>query len=71
LQRAVEKAATKGVDLLVANDVTADGAGFGTDTNKVSIVHPGGRVEEWDMASKTEIAGRLWDLIAERLDQAR
>jgi phosphopantothenoylcysteine decarboxylase/phosphopantothenate--cysteine ligase len=71
LQRAVEKAATKGVDLLVANDVTADGAGFGTDTNKVSIVHPGGRVEEWDLASKAEIAGRLWDLIAERVDRAR
>lgn len=71
LQRAKEKAAGKGVDVLVANDVTAEGAGFGTDTNRVSIIHADGRVEDWDIASKIEIAGRLWDLIAGRLELAR
>lgn len=71
LARAVLKADSKRVDLLVANDVTAEGAGFGTDTNRVAIVYPGGRLEQWDIASKTEIAERLWDLIAEQLDLAR
>jgi phosphopantothenoylcysteine decarboxylase/phosphopantothenate--cysteine ligase len=71
LLRAKEKAASKGVDLLVANDVAAPGSGFSSDTNKVAIIHPDGQVEEWGLASKAAIAGRLWDLIAERLGLAR
>lgn len=67
LERAVEKAARKSVDLLVANDVTEPGAGFGVDTNHVAIVFPDGRVEDWEMAPKTEIARRLWDLISRQL----
>ena len=41
LERAPEKAARKGVDLLVANDVAEPGSGFGTDTNRVTIIVPG------------------------------
>lgn len=63
LQRAVEKARNKGVDLLVANDVLADGSGFGTTTNQVTIVHPDGTLDPWPLLSKAEVAGRLWDLI--------
>ena len=42
LERARDKAARKGVDLLVANDVAEEGSGFGTDTNRVTLVVPGG-----------------------------
>ena len=42
LERAREKAARKGVDLMVANDVAQEGSGFGTDTNKVTVIEPGG-----------------------------
>ncbi len=67
LDRAVEKARRKGVDLLVANDVTEPGSGFGVDTNRVSIVRPDGEVTQWDQMAKTEVAEALWDLIvAER-----
>ena len=38
LDRARDKAARKGVDLLVANDVAEAGSGFGTDTNRVTLV---------------------------------
>lgn len=38
IENAVKKLKTKNCDLVVANDVTMEGAGFGTDTNKVSIV---------------------------------
>jgi phosphopantothenoylcysteine decarboxylase/phosphopantothenate--cysteine ligase len=38
LESAIGKAAEKGVDLLVANDVTAPGSGFGTDTTQVMVV---------------------------------
>jgi phosphopantothenoylcysteine decarboxylase / phosphopantothenate---cysteine ligase len=66
LSRAIDKARVKGVDLLVANDVTEDGAGFGADTNRVTIVTPDGLTEPWPMMPKTEVARRLWDLIIER-----
>lgn len=61
LVRAREKAERKGVDLLVANDVAEEGSGFGTDTNRVTIVVPGEPDEEWPMMSKAAVAGRLLD----------
>ncbi len=61
---AVDKARTKGVDLLVANDVTAAGSGFGTDTNRVALITPDGEVEQWDERPKADVAAALWDRIA-------
>jgi phosphopantothenoylcysteine decarboxylase / phosphopantothenate---cysteine ligase len=63
LARAREKAARKGVDLLVANDVAEAGSGFGTDTNRVTLVVPGGDYEEWPMMTKRQVADRLWDRV--------
>ncbi|MGB9359148.1 MAG: bifunctional phosphopantothenoylcysteine decarboxylase/phosphopantothenate--cysteine ligase CoaBC [Acidimicrobiia bacterium] len=65
LDEAVAKARRKGVDLLVANDVAAPGSGFGIDTNQVTIVLPDGATEPWSLMSKSEVAERLWDRIAE------
>jgi len=62
---AIKKARRKGVDLLVANDVTAPGSGFGTETNQVTIVLPDGSTEPWSLMPKSEVAERLWDRIAE------
>ena len=53
LERAPEKLRRKGVDLLVGNDVSEAGSGFGTDTNRVSILRADGarepilRAGEW------------------------
>jgi phosphopantothenoylcysteine decarboxylase/phosphopantothenate--cysteine ligase len=63
LERAPAKAARKGVDLLVANDVTEPGSGFGTDTNRVTIVVPGAPLEPWPQLSKAEVAERLLDRV--------
>jgi phosphopantothenoylcysteine decarboxylase/phosphopantothenate--cysteine ligase len=63
LERAPEKAARKGVDLLVANDVAEAGSGFGTDTNRVTIVVPGAEPEPWPQLSKAEVADRLLDRV--------
>ena len=68
ISRAVEKALRKGSDLTVANDVDEPGAGFGVDTNRVSIISAEGDVEEWPLLSKDEVAARLWDLIQSRLN---
>jgi phosphopantothenoylcysteine decarboxylase/phosphopantothenate--cysteine ligase len=64
LERALDKARRKRVDLLVANDVSAEGSGFGVDTNEISLIRPDGRVDEWPLLPKTEVASRLWDVVA-------
>ncbi|HYI22949.1 MAG TPA: bifunctional phosphopantothenoylcysteine decarboxylase/phosphopantothenate--cysteine ligase CoaBC [Candidatus Limnocylindrales bacterium] len=65
LARAREKAERKGVDLLVANDVSEEGSGFGTDTNRVTIVVPGEPDEAWPQMSKPQVAERLLDRLIE------
>ena len=63
VEGAKTKAIEKGVDLLVANDVTEDGSGFGTDTNRVTIMAPDGSIDTWPLLPKRQVADRLWDLV--------
>jgi phosphopantothenoylcysteine decarboxylase/phosphopantothenate--cysteine ligase len=63
LERVPEKAARKGVDLMVANDVAEAGSGFGTDTNRVTIIVPGADPEPWPQLTKAEVADRLLDRV--------
>jgi phosphopantothenoylcysteine decarboxylase/phosphopantothenate--cysteine ligase len=63
LERAPDKATRKGVDLLVANDVAEAGSGFGSDTNRVTIVVPGAEPEPWPRLTKAEVADRLLDRV--------
>lgn len=63
LERAPEKAARKRVDLLVANDVSEPGSGFGTTTNRVTIITPGEAPQPWPQLTKAEVAERLLDRI--------
>jgi phosphopantothenoylcysteine decarboxylase/phosphopantothenate--cysteine ligase len=68
LDRAAEKLARKGVDVLVANDVSEPGSGFGTDTNRVSILTADGSREDLPLLSKREVAHRILDRVAVALD---
>ena len=68
LERAAEKLKRKGVDLLVANDVAEAGSGFGTDTNRVSILALDGERDDLPLLSKREVADRLLDRVALALD---
>jgi phosphopantothenoylcysteine decarboxylase/phosphopantothenate--cysteine ligase len=63
LDGAVAKAESKGVDLLVGNDVSKPGSGFATDTNEVAVITPDGVVDQWPVLTKAEVADRLWDRI--------
>jgi len=56
----------KGLDLVVANDVTAKGSEFGSDTDQVTFVSADG-VEALPLLSKREVARRLVAKITERL----
>ncbi len=62
LQKARDKLAKKGCDLIVANDVSEPDAGFEVDTNRVIIVGPNGE-EHLELASKEEIAHGILDRI--------
>ena len=53
----------KGLHLIVANDVTAPGSGFGHDTNQVKILHRDGTLEDLPLMSKEEVARQLLDRI--------
>lgn len=66
-QFAKEKLKRKNCDLIVANDVTQEGAGFGTDTNSVHIFDAEGLVLQLPVMSKEEVALRLLTLAADRL----
>ena len=61
---AVRKCREKGLDLVVANDVTAADSGFGTATNRVSFVWHDGRVERLPVLSKDAVARRIIRAIA-------
>ncbi|MDP2272176.1 MAG: bifunctional phosphopantothenoylcysteine decarboxylase/phosphopantothenate--cysteine ligase CoaBC [Archangium sp.] len=60
------KLTRKGLDLIVANDVSAAGAGFGVDTNVVTIIGADGSTQG-AQGTKREVAARLWDLVAPKL----
>lgn len=60
----LEKMKRKNADMLVVNDVTVPGAGFGTDTNIVSFLYQDGRRLDLPKMSKLEIARTLVKEIA-------
>ena len=68
LDRAAGKLARKGVDLLVANDVAEEGSGFGTTTNRVTILAADGTEQALALLPKREVADRILDRVVEALD---
>lgn len=60
-KNARQKVAGKNLDLLVANDVTQPGAGFGTDTNIVKFVYPDGSIVSLPLMDKLALAHRILD----------
>ena len=61
LENAKGKLARKNADLVVANDVTAEGAGFGTDTNIVTMLDGKGGVYPLEKMPKIEVADAILD----------
>ena len=56
---AARKCREKELDLVVGNDVTAPGSGFGVATNRVTFVFPNGAVEPLPLLSKDAVARRI------------
>jgi len=62
------KLQSKGLDLVVANDVSRDDAGFEVDTNKVTFLPAQGPADDLPLMSKRDIAKRLLDWVEGRAD---
>lgn len=55
-ENAIKKLKKKNLDFIVLNSLNDDGAGFQTDTNKISIIDASLRVEHFPLKSKQEVA---------------
>ncbi len=56
VERARRKLIDKRLDLIVGNNVREPGAGFGTDTNRVTLIAPGGQAEHLPLMLKRQVA---------------
>jgi phosphopantothenoylcysteine decarboxylase/phosphopantothenate--cysteine ligase len=65
-KNAASKLVAKGADLVVANDVTAPGAGFEHDTNLVTLLFADGSAVDVPLAEKKAVARAVFDAILER-----
>lgn len=63
-ESAADKLRRKKLDLIVANDVSREGAGFAVDTNIVTLIGDDGRAESWPKLAKDEVADRILDRLA-------
>jgi phosphopantothenoylcysteine decarboxylase/phosphopantothenate--cysteine ligase len=67
--RAANKLRAKGVDLMVANDVSAAGVGFDHETNAVTILGADGSRREVGLGSKLQVAHEILDSVVDRLGE--
>ena len=65
VENAREKLKKKGLDLIVANDITSEEGCFGADTNQVAIIDKDGKTEQLPRLSKREVADTILDKVAD------
>ena len=63
VENAKAKVGSKNLDLIAANDITAEGSGFGSDTNKVTLIDRDLAVEELPLLSKYEVSNQILDRV--------
>ena len=71
IARAHRKLVAKHLDMIVANNVTEVGAGFGTDTNRVTLLDRHGRCEALPLMSKRAAADRILDAVLELMSAGK
>ena len=68
IQYAESKLKKKNLDFIVANDVSKEGAGFKTDTNIVTIIDKKGKVIEYPILDKSQVAEIILDKVEDLLN---
>lgn len=63
VENAMQKLQKKNLDAIVLNTLEDQGAGFGTDTNKVSFINKEGKVQSFDKKLKNLVAQDIWNQI--------
>lgn len=69
LTNAESKIAKKGLDFIAANDVTAAGSGFATDTNHITLIDASGERESLPLLSKYDAGNRILDRVVALLSR--
>lgn len=67
IKNAQSKLIRKKLDLIVANDISAEDAGFGVETNRVTLIKANGEIEKLPLLTKAEVAGVVMHQIVELL----
>lgn len=67
IENAKKKLESKNLDLIAANSLNCEGAGFGTDTNVITLISKDGKVEQYEKMSKYDAANIILDKISEKL----
>lgn len=67
LTNATRKLEKKNLDFIVLNSLNDKGAGFGTETNKITIVEKGNKTQKFELKSKREVARDIVEKIIERM----
>lgn len=67
IENAKKKLESKNLDLIAANSLNCEGAGFGTDTNVITLISKDGKVEQYEKMSKYDAANIILDKILEKL----
>jgi len=70
VENAKQKLQQKGLDLIVANDITTRDSGFGADTNRVTIIDREGKIDSLPLLPKREVADRVLDRVVELLGKS-
>jgi phosphopantothenoylcysteine decarboxylase/phosphopantothenate--cysteine ligase len=69
IQNARKKLEKKNLDLIVLNSLQDDGAGFGHDTNKISILDKNNNIEHFELKTKSEVAEDILLKVAEWIEK--
>ena len=71
LENARKKLKKKNLDLIVLNELNVEGAGFGVDTNVVTLIEPHRDAVALPLMSKRDVADRILDWLASHWENAR
>ncbi len=63
IANAKKKLDTKKLDMIVLNSLNDQGAGFGSDTNKITLIESSGKIHKFDLKPKSEIAQDIVETI--------
>lgn len=68
LEHAKDKLSKKNLDMIVLNSLNDKGAGFGHDTNKVTIIDKDNKIHNFGLKSKSEVASDILHILSEKIE---